>query len=260
MKFATCITMTAALFATACGDVALDGQSSALLTTEFKDAVAVSTQGVDDGLIISELRTLSGEIVATASVPPNSEEGKLSLLGAKPVAFKVGTPLALELVHQALHQSWRASVVAGQAGEVDYGSTCTVGGVPVTCGKKYCVYPNSKYYGGIPGAYCMTKSACRKLAASCGSNQVYWHNWWHGSACYGYCAWLVPTIGTCTVKVNGKVVKKVKAANRKDCYKKTSFGSRNCKVYAKYFKKGSNLLEQYFNGWDRVNSDKCVVP
>jgi hypothetical protein len=63
----------------------------------------------------------------------------------------------------------------------------------------------------------------------------------------------------CEVKINGVVVKTVQAANRTDCYNKTSFGSENCKVYASYFKTGANLLEQYFNKTDRVNSDQCTV-
>lgn len=63
----------------------------------------------------------------------------------------------------------------------------------------------------------------------------------------------------CEVKINGVVVKTVVAADRNDCYKKTSFGADNCKVYASYFKVGDNLLEQYFNKTDRVNSDHCNI-
>ncbi len=64
----------------------------------------------------------------------------------------------------------------------------------------------------------------------------------------------------CTVEVNGVVVKTVLAVDRNDCYKQTCFGSVNCTVYAQYFVPGTNLLEQFFDGWDKVNSDTCVVP
>lgn len=70
---------------------------------------------------------------------------------------------------------------------------------------------------------------------------------------------VVNTTSTCEVKVNGNVIRTVNAVDRNDCYKQTSFGSENCKRYAAYFKPGDNLLEQYFNGTDRVNSDHCRV-
>jgi hypothetical protein len=70
---------------------------------------------------------------------------------------------------------------------------------------------------------------------------------------------LVANTSTCEVKVNGTVIRTVDAADRNDCYKQTSFGSENCTRYAAYFKPGDNLLEQYFNGTDRVNSDHCRV-
>jgi len=69
----------------------------------------------------------------------------------------------------------------------------------------------------------------------------------------------VNTASKCEVKVNGKVIRTVDAVDRNDCYKQTSFGSENCKRYAEYFKPGDNLLEQVFNGTDRVNSDHCRV-
>lgn len=78
------------------------------------------------------------------------------------------------------------------------------------------------------------------------------------------CAFLVFVPGTlraqykCEVKINGQVILTVTAANREDCYKKTSFGSENCSKYAQYLKPGEdNLLEQFFNSTDRVNSDNC---
>ena len=40
------------------------------------------------------------------------------------------------------------------------------------------------------------------------------------------------------------MVKTVQATDRIDCYKQTSFGSRNCTVYAPYFVSGTNLLKQ----------------
>lgn len=63
--------------------------------------------------------------------------------------------------------------------------------------------------------------------------------------------------GNCEVRVNGSVVLTVSAADRNDCYRQTSFGSENCNRYKQYFKPGDNLLEQFFNGTDRVNSDRC---
>ena len=68
---------------------------------------------------------------------------------------------------------------------------------------------------------------------------------------------LAAPAGNCDVKVNGKIIKTVTAKDRNDCYNQTSFGSENCKVYASYFGPGNNLLEQYFNKTDRVNSDNC---
>jgi hypothetical protein len=67
------------------------------------------------------------------------------------------------------------------------------------------------------------------------------------------------TAWKCEVKVNGNVIRTVNATDRNDCYRQTSFGSENCKRYAAYFRPGDNLLEQYFNGTDRVNSDHCRV-
>jgi len=63
--------------------------------------------------------------------------------------------------------------------------------------------------------------------------------------------------GNCEVRINGQVVRSVNAKDRDDCYRQTSFGSENCAKYAEFLKSGNNLIEQYFNGTDRVNSDTC---
>ncbi len=66
----------------------------------------------------------------------------------------------------------------------------------------------------------------------------------------------------CEVKVNGKVVRKLMTLDREDCYAKTSFGNRDCEAYAPYLVAGvSNLIEQYFDGTDGVNTDTyCQRP
>jgi len=63
---------------------------------------------------------------------------------------------------------------------------------------------------------------------------------------------------TCVVKVRGVVVNTMTATDRDACYQQSSFGSDNCATYSPYFTAGNNLLEQYFNGTDRVNSEICV--
>lgn len=65
------------------------------------------------------------------------------------------------------------------------------------------------------------------------------------------------TLNPCTVEVNGVVVETVYAKDRTECYKMVCFGGANCTVYKSYFHSGSNLLEQFFDGTDRVNSDTC---
>lgn len=65
-------------------------------------------------------------------------------------------------------------------------------------------------------------------------------------------------LAKCSVRVDGEEVLSVEATDRLDCYQKTSFGSQNCSVYTDYFNEGVNLLEQYFDNDDRVNSDRCI--
>lgn len=68
-----------------------------------------------------------------------------------------------------------------------------------------------------------------------------------------------PTSFPCEVKIDGKVVKTLKAATREACYKLIGFGSENCKTYAQYLKPppSKSFLEQYFKGTDRLSSEYC---
>jgi len=52
--------------------------------------------------------------------------------------------------------------------------------------------------------------------------------------------------GKCYVKVNGKIVKKTKALNRKQCTRLTRFKSKVCKLFAKHLRRGKNTVALYF--------------
>ncbi|GEM_PF-4517621 len=63
----------------------------------------------------------------------------------------------------------------------------------------------------------------------------------------------------CEVRVNGKVAGTIPVTGREDCYEKSCFGTGNCKVFARFFKPGDNLLERVFDNTDRLCSEHCLV-
>jgi hypothetical protein len=101
---AVAMALSSVLLCGACGGEAVENdiaEQKALLTTEFSDAVATSQQSADSQ-VISELKNLDGEVVVSAVTPRDGGEGTMTLRGAEPTAFRVPTPVSLEMVHQVL--------------------------------------------------------------------------------------------------------------------------------------------------------------